>query len=212
MNAYTHTHHHDDDEDAAFDVRGVLRDGEALRVPFHMMDSLSRSVSRGYSGAGNRPGYRLADDVGLSAKRRKQQVYQQYDAEVSAAYKNVTDATGEFARGAQAGDTCTINGNRGRLRRDASGRLVCVPDQRNDAARGCPDCDGTGRCDRCDGEGSIEEDDNGNGYERDPDEIVRNTQTFNGSSDSRRVASDHRTKMAGVYSSYDAELSSAWRK
>jgi hypothetical protein len=123
--------HHDDD---AFDERGILRDGRSFRVTnMCALDSLGRAVSLDYSGAGNRPGFRFAD-LGLSAKRAKQGVYQQYDAEVSRAYLTPTGA-GERGqpRGAREGDACMTGGHdRGHLQ-TVGGQQRYVPDKVADA-------------------------------------------------------------------------------
>ena len=120
MKPHQHRHRLDDDED-------VPQDGQTLRVPFHALDSLGRAVSRTFDGSGNRPGYRVADDLGLSRKRAKQAIYAAYDRQISEAYKNVADETGELPRGSQAGDSCTIKG-RGHLE-----MIGDVPDKAADA-------------------------------------------------------------------------------
>jgi hypothetical protein len=213
-----HSRHHQHDDDGAFDENGTLRDGATFRVPVTMMDSMSCSVMRTYDGSGNRPGYRFADDFGLSNNQRKRQsAYALYDQQVSQAYLTptgftVTGLTGAgesgHLRGQQEGDTCTIDGNRGTLR-TVNGKLVCVPDKSADAAPGlgnCPHCGGTDRCPSCDGVGDIDLDEEDNSLDWGVDDAEC------GRTDSRKAASDHHAKMAREYSTYDAELSTAWRK
>jgi hypothetical protein len=123
---------HDDDD--AFDERGILKDGRSYRVPLRMMDSMQRDVARhaaritdamGESGAAlRRPGYRLSD-----AFPRDWSVYDAYDEEISRMWENKppTGAGSSAPRGAQPGNSCTLDGRAGRLRL-INGELQCVPD------------------------------------------------------------------------------------
>ena len=54
---------HDDDDDIDDDTDDILQDGERLRVPITMLDSVQRSVARYMAtGRGHRPGFILDDD------------------------------------------------------------------------------------------------------------------------------------------------------
>jgi hypothetical protein len=125
---------HDDDDDGVFDANGLLRDKRSFRVPMTAMDSLSRSVFEHYgrmtdaSGDGgialNKPGYRISDDYRPS---QRQKVYDDYENELQNAWRNPPTGAGETEfRGAKPGDSCTINGAPGVLRKIES-KLVCVP-------------------------------------------------------------------------------------
>ena len=136
----------DDDDD-------ILRDGEVLHVPLHLMDGqpnpdlspLQRDVgehavrnaarrARVTDGAGNaglalhRPGYRIVDGI-----QRDMSVYAAYDAEAEAAYKNVGAGERE-ALGQRVGDVCRFDpeGARGHLKM-INGELTCVADRQEDA-------------------------------------------------------------------------------
>jgi hypothetical protein len=136
---------HDDDDESNVryhgDGRGPLRDGERLRTPLHLMDGVQREVARhaaritdamGESGpALRRPGYRISD-----AFQRDWSVYDAYDEAVSCLWEN-NPPTGDGSsgpRGAQPGDSCTLDGKRGHLRM-IDGELKCVVDASgNDSA------------------------------------------------------------------------------
>jgi hypothetical protein len=98
---------HDDDDD---DV-SILKDGERMRIPLRMMDSLQRDVAqhfarvtdgRGDSALGlHKSGYHLND-----AARRDLSVYDQYDAAAAAAWQGTPTgfSSGELV-GQREGDT-----------------------------------------------------------------------------------------------------------
>jgi hypothetical protein len=125
-----------DDEDDDFDERGILKDRRRVRVPLHMMDSMQRDIGShfqrmrdehclhdGQGGkVGHRPGYVFTDD--MRANDAKAEAYSLADAETEHAWKG----------GAQAGDSCRINGKPGVIVRSAqTGELFCQPVARTDA-------------------------------------------------------------------------------
>jgi len=172
--------------DDDFDLDRVLKDGERMRVPLRMMDSLSRDVAAHFGrtmvqdakivdGFGNgglslhRPGHRL-----FSSGQGDQSFYDEYDRDISTRYRDANHTAGVegvgssgFA-GRRVGDRCMVkskrdigeDGDRGRIM-EIDGELVCVSDNhRNDDALD-----------------------------------VR----------------DHQQRMSDLYSELDRELSNAWR-
>jgi hypothetical protein len=53
----------EDDELEDEDDDGILRDGESMKVPIHMLDSVQRSIAEGYDPVNNRPGWRVPERV-----------------------------------------------------------------------------------------------------------------------------------------------------
>ena len=126
-------HDHDDyldDEDDDFDERGILKDGRRVRVPLQrdigshfqrMRDGHCLHDGQGGK-VGHRPGYVFTDD--MRANGAKAEAYSLADAETEHAWKG----------GAQAGDSCRINGKLGVIVRSAqTGELFCQPVARTDS-------------------------------------------------------------------------------
>lgn len=84
--------HYQDDDDA-FDENGILKDGKRYRIPLRMMDSLQRAV---HDHAAARQAVRIIDAPlhqpgfvrDMRAVADRQAIYDEYDASVSAAWKN----------------------------------------------------------------------------------------------------------------------------
>lgn len=136
-----------DDED---DIRSILQDGDHLRVPMRMMDSMSRSVAthfakvmdgNGKGGAAlHKPGFHVLDDA--AGAYSKQKAYETYDENIRRAYLDIQSddqvtgfGSGEL-RGSQENDICTVRnadfpldfGSPGHMRM-YNGKLTCVPDR-----------------------------------------------------------------------------------
>jgi hypothetical protein len=181
--------------DDAYDERGVLKDGQRLRIPMYAMDSMDpvqRAVAQlaitdgqGDTVGLHRPGFRIAAaDAPLLARDA---AYSDYERELTTAWR----------------------GNRSRA--DAA------------AERTCPDCDGSGlgkygdTCKTCSGTGTVPAD-----YEESAEEAERNAETHHEGLGRNRRRVDHRTieqmmhdhqnKMTDVYDKLDHELSETWRR
>jgi hypothetical protein len=184
----------------------ILKDGERLRVPLTMMDSMdpiqkavARSVhvtdAQGGTAGLHRPGFRLpVHDAGAD---ERELAYDQYRRALCDAYKNPNPSFGE----------------------------QCVRDRADAAAeRICPDCDGSGRdadggesdCPTCWGTGVVEA-----SYEESAETAERNASTHHEGLrrnrrrvDSRSVQQamqDHAARMEELYAARDRELAQAWR-
>jgi hypothetical protein len=116
----------------------MLRDGQTLRVPMTMRDSMSemqRSVAdhkmaRERFGLNDaldlhRPGQRFSTDA--AARARVEEARAEGIREMCDAWKNPPVAD---QRGQRPGDQCTIDGQPGHLNH----RLECLPDKRQDSA------------------------------------------------------------------------------
>lgn len=188
--------HHDDDDDS------IVQDGQVLRVPMTMMDSMdpiqkavARSSVRVTDGSGKgglnlmRPGFRIAaNDARKTTTVRDPQgrLKETWETEEE------EDGTSDAMRA------------RDQAYADYENRLVNAY-KANDAASVeegiCPDCNGEGEingqvCRRCEGTGEIDEDE--------PD-----------TSDHRSIGQrmrDHQTRMDKLYDSYDQHIREAWRK
>jgi hypothetical protein len=145
---------HRQHEDEAFDKRGLLRDGQRLRVAMSMMDSLDPiqkavahdgiRVTDGQGGSIglHRPGFRItANDARTTHYQPRDKAYEDYQRDLVDAYKTPVGfggdptITGFGERGSvgqRAGDVCTIDGKAGHLKM-VNGALQCVPN-RADAA------------------------------------------------------------------------------
>jgi hypothetical protein len=195
-------------DDADHDT--ILRDGERLRFPLTLMDSLhpvqqavaqsSVRVTDGQGGTANlnRPGFRLpvTYDAAMSARDK---AYLDYDREIARAYLNpglggdpaITGSGSHGPVGAREGDYCTKDGCPGRLVRGADGKLFC----------------------------QIEPEDCGlSGYEQSAEAIVRNSSTHTHSAHRRadhrsveQVVKDHQTNMDAIYHDYDTTLAQSYR-
>jgi hypothetical protein len=53
----------EDDEDEFVEDGDIVQDGESVRVPFQLMDSVQRSVADGWDHANQRPGWRVPASV-----------------------------------------------------------------------------------------------------------------------------------------------------
>jgi hypothetical protein len=119
----------------------LLADGEAMRVPMSMMDSVKPpKLADGKQVPSHRAGWRvkgsLATDSKMDARR---ELYREYDERLSRAYLGdaaIESQTTGFGsapstelRGSREGDACTIDGWPGHLR-NVNGRLNCVPDNK----------------------------------------------------------------------------------
>ena len=140
---------------AAFDERGMLKDGIThLKVPLRMIDSADDYEVHHFRGrvplqvdspAWNRaiadararlkdrqPGFTTRDAVVRDALN---DCYDAYDQGISEAWRAPPTGVGSHGpRGQQEGDFCTIDGAAGRLR-SINGTLECVPDRRAGAVR-----------------------------------------------------------------------------
>jgi hypothetical protein len=126
-------HRHDDDDD---DDDHVLLDGEVLRVPMHLMDSVQQSVAlnglRVTDGGGDsaglhRPGPRYIADAAM--RDAKQAAYDAYLHDVTNAWRGAPAR--EYPASAE-GSTCTVRGYKYRDHFGAPGTVVngeCVPDE-----------------------------------------------------------------------------------
>lgn len=63
----------------------------------------------------------IADASKLDSETIKQQMYDAYDHDISTAWMR--------DRNAEAGGSCTVNGQTGKWRKDNDGKLVCCPDK-----------------------------------------------------------------------------------
>ncbi len=129
----TYQRHDLDDEVAAYDEKGILKDGHALVVPLRMMDAMQKDVHEHFSrakvtdGAGNsglslhKPGFRISNTV-----TRSPSIYDTYDAELAGSYKNVGAVESEV-RGQRQGDSCTVKSDQV--------RDSCTDSKLNDALR-----------------------------------------------------------------------------
>ncbi len=139
----------EDEFNAAFDERGMLKDGIThLKVPFRMIDSAddyevhhfrgraplqvdSAAWDRAIADARARfkdrqPGFTTRDAVVRDALN---DCYAQRDREQSEQWRNPPTGAGSHGpRGAAAGDICTVDGAPGHLR-EVDGALKCVPDK-----------------------------------------------------------------------------------
>jgi hypothetical protein len=113
----------------------VLKDGGRMRVSMQMRDSALRDQRGGrlhdgrgnYDVVGHKPGFVMSDRV-----QRPRSIYDRYDAEKSAEWKNPPTGFGSKGqRGQHEGDICTFNGAPGHLQM-RGGELVCVPDRCSD--------------------------------------------------------------------------------
>jgi hypothetical protein len=180
---------HEEDEDP-FD-EGLLKDGQSVRIPLYMKDSLSPlqqavalsslSVVDGQGGVTglHRPGFRLdARDARKierqtsDAMRARDAAYRDYEIELVNAYKTPMGFGGD--------PSITSFGVRGSVSQREGG---------------------TGMLD----------------YEANAEDVVRNAATHTESAcrrDHRTVAQmmrDHQNKMADIYEKFDHELSEKWR-
>jgi hypothetical protein len=143
--------------DDDFNPDGTLKDGHSMRVPVRMIDAVPSAHApraRVVDAAGNgdrlslsRLGARrIADTSPYAAEMRaaRDAAYRAYLDDLTTAYKNPS-SSGAFSRGEQPGDHCTVDGRAGHLQR-RNGQLVCVPDQRRDAANGDDEDDLDGKC------------------------------------------------------------------
>lgn len=158
----TMTKQHDDDQfETLPDGRKVLRDGGRMTFSMMAMDSaddiLAATVDdmgkrpRGFTTADaekfglkdggqlHRPGFRFAPDP--YAKDETLIAYADRDAADAEAWKG-NPPTGQGSQGfvektgeGKAGDSCTLNGNRGTLQY-VDGELVCVPDHVHERYKG----------------------------------------------------------------------------
>ena len=85
-------HHHDDDDEHH---GKIIRDGEVVRVPLHLMDAafdpVQRAIARNglHDGAGNMVGHRpgaIHDASDVDGAERRRRMYRQYDAEKAREY------------------------------------------------------------------------------------------------------------------------------
>jgi hypothetical protein len=120
----------------------ILRDGHAIVTKMHAMDSdveraiaATKQTTSDVNLLRHRPGFRQADDDNSAARRK---IYADADVAASNAWRGGEDphGAGEHGQiGAREGDTCMINGRRGRLEM-VNGRLICMsasPDPKGDA-------------------------------------------------------------------------------
>ena len=176
-------HQHDDE---AFDERGVLRDGQRLRVPLTLMDGIdpmqqavareSLRVTDGQGGVAglHRPGFRIfATDATSEAMRARDAAYRDYEQSLTTAYKNPVGFGGDPSiRGLSKRGSV-------RQREGGTGMLDCeenAEDIVRDAARHTKSA-----------------------HRRDyhtPEQMMR----------------DHQNKMADIYDKLDHELSETWRR
>jgi len=76
----------DDDDD---DDDSILRDGESLRVPLHMMDAVQRSVAQHlHDGHGNRPGHRPGFAMSDANDDARQRAYDEYRRDIENAWRS----------------------------------------------------------------------------------------------------------------------------
>ena len=113
----------DDDDD---DAHRILGDGEVLRVPPHMMDSMQREVARhglstrlhdGRGGpVGHKPGHVFSSDASLN--EAKERAYAAYDAELRDAYKHPQRCRGDIDASDVAHDALAVLDERERAYRE----------------------------------------------------------------------------------------------
>ncbi len=208
-------------DDDAFDERGILKDGRRAVFRTQMMDGANR-IARVTGSAGlGRPGYRipLSDSPldALAAATKRQSAYDSYERALTNAWRGRGDAVGE-SDPSQIGAACTVYneqfpddfGAPGHLRM-YGGKVVCVPDRRND-------------------EDELDDDEPDDEEEQEEEEIADPT------SDARRrrrryqerdpagreagtiteedgrTVKDHQRRMDRLYAARDAEVSNAWRR
>ena len=142
------------DDPSAWTEDGRLRDGIAIRIPVHLMDSTSKEVHDAALLSFNsrhRPGFRVAqrDAVDDFFGDARQQAYDAYDREKSREWIGDGDRDdrgphgfGETGMsGPQVGDTCTVRSGKGDYGAEGSrgtmqmvgGVLTCVADPVDDA-------------------------------------------------------------------------------
>jgi hypothetical protein len=144
--------YHDDAND--LDEHGVLRDGRSLRTPMWAMDSLQKGIadhaqnvqprritSADASTLGlHKPGWRIETGGNVrdqlvrdGAALDRAELYRLYDEAKAREYLTPTGTGEREFVGTHGGDTCTIDGFRGHLRRDEDGKLKCFADARGDS-------------------------------------------------------------------------------
>jgi hypothetical protein len=146
MKPHQHRHHHDDDDDDR-----ILKDGERMRVPMRMCDSLQRQVARHFGtlsdDAGplritdttgsrfglHRPGFRIAtggnEDAWLDraiARDAVEEARAAYEEELTNAWRNPPTSRC-VEPSSEADDGCTLDGP-GHLGMDG-GQQQCLPDR-----------------------------------------------------------------------------------
>jgi hypothetical protein len=186
---------HDDDDE-------IVQDGQVLRVPLTMMDSMdpvqkavARSGVRVTDGSGkgglnlHRPGFRLDARKTTTVRDPRGRLKETWETE-----EEEEDGISDAALRA-----------RDAAYRDYENQLLNAYKGKHDAASVeesvCPDCSGSGEingqpCRRCEGTGEIDEDE--------PD-----------TSDHRSIGQrmrDHQTRMDKLYEGYDQQICDAWRK
>jgi hypothetical protein len=131
------------------DVKGVLPDGAALKVPMTFMDSAQRAVAKTFQTSGmvtdahgdsdlhalSRPGARYPTQR-TTADVARTLAYQDSEETAANAWKTppVTPppATACFSNAAKVGDARTVDGRAGHLR-ELNGGLIFEPDAQHDA-------------------------------------------------------------------------------
>jgi hypothetical protein len=112
----------DDNDD---DAHRILADGERMRVPMHMMDSVQRSVAQHlHDGHGNRPGHRPGFAMSDANDDARQAAYDEYRRDVENAWR------GAGREGAE-NSICTVRNAQYPRAQGAPGHVrngICVPD------------------------------------------------------------------------------------
>jgi hypothetical protein len=117
-----------DDDDDPFDRDGLLRDGHVARVRMNIRDG--RPVRTFDSASQHRPGYRTTDAYTAAERQR---LYDEYDKNVTEAWRTVVQHDARTFDEPRVGDVCTVRsggidgGAPGHLRM-VNGQLTCVAD------------------------------------------------------------------------------------
>jgi hypothetical protein len=149
----------EEEEDDALDARGLLRDGRSLRVPLFLKDGapnpeltpLQRAVAETQTRkplvtdggtdplAMHRPGFRVSTNPRerMAADAALTEAYEARELADREAWRSSDDyPLNDNARGTsrsqREGDSCSIDGQRGRLKM-VNGALQCVADRQQDA-------------------------------------------------------------------------------
>jgi hypothetical protein len=136
-----------DDDDSAFDRNGLLKDGRTARftMMMHDADSVGRAIAEDraratvHDGSGggelalHRPGYRYVGNA-VASERAKLASYDAMCRDMCDAWRRDAQPSYGPYEARREGESCTIDGQPGKLERSEDGRsMICRP-SRSDAA------------------------------------------------------------------------------
>src|SRR5262245_45129286 len=202
MKRYRNRDHDDEDRDR------ILKDGERLRVPLTLMDSVQRAIAiaggslRVTDGQGgtrglHRPGFRLDARKTTTVRDPRGRLKETWETEEEEE-NGTSDAMRARDQAYADYDVALINAYK------TGGSAA--PEEGDDQ-RVCPECEGTGldqygeECEGC----------SGTGYEQSAEEVADNATTTTRRLDSRQISRDHQQRMARLYSAYDSAIREAWQ-